>query len=112
MGAAWCALLLACTTPWLARLSYFGLFGARAEGMFKQLIDAYEHAPAAPSVDQLLKLASHLLDGGLESSSRSACCCDQSTSCAGDSAAGSRTDAVTACPRKLAARGTAELQMQ
>ena len=54
VGAAWCALLLACTTPWLARLSYFGLFGARAEGMFKQLIDAYEHAPAAPSVDQLL----------------------------------------------------------
>jgi hypothetical protein len=41
VGAAWCALLLACTTPWLARLSYFGLFGARAEGMFKQLIDAY-----------------------------------------------------------------------
>jgi hypothetical protein len=74
--------------------------------MFKQLIDAYEHAPAAPSVDQLLKLASHLLDGGLESSSRSACCCDQSTSCAGDSAAGSRTDAVTACPRKLPARGS------
>jgi hypothetical protein len=66
VGAAWCALLLACTTPWLARLSYFGLFGARAEGMFKQLIDAYEHAAAAPSVDQLLKLASHLLDGGLE----------------------------------------------
>jgi len=69
VGAAWCALLLACTTPWLARLSYFGLFGARAEGMFKQLIDAYEHAPAAPSVDQLpaylSKLASHLLDGGV-----------------------------------------------
>ena len=72
VGAAWCALLLACTTPWRPRLlsprlqKLVSYFGARAEGMFKQLIDAYEHAAAAPSVDQLLKLASHLLDGGLE----------------------------------------------
>jgi hypothetical protein len=72
VGAAWCALLLACTTPWLPRLlsprlqKLVSYFGARAEGMFKQLIDAYEHTAAAPSVDQLLKLASHLLDGGLE----------------------------------------------
>ena len=75
VGAAWCALLLALTTQrpagchteaaMVALISGL-MFKARVEGVLKQLFDAYEHAPAAPSVDQLLKLALHLLSGGLE----------------------------------------------
>ena len=82
VGAALCAALLACTIPWPAsgalsrarlrrwrrwvqeRVSWL-MCAYRVAAFCHQLVDTYVHAPAAPSVDELLELALHLLAKGV-----------------------------------------------
>ena len=83
VGAVLCAVLLACTIPWpaigapsRARLRRcrrrvqecvsWLLCAYRVAALCHQLVDSYVHAPAAPSVDELLELASNLLAEGLQ----------------------------------------------